>query len=98
MLISNDTSLETGDSGILVCVTANQINETITWSHNGLSVMNTPLVAVYEEVVVEGGRVFKQSFLQLCSVAIVNSGGYTCTVSNGQTVDNATIELKVSGE
>lgn len=98
MLISNDTYLGTGDTGILVCVTANQINETITWSHNGLSLMNTSSASIYEEEVVEGGREFRQSFLQLCSLAIANSGGYTCTVGNGLTVDNATIELSVSGE
>ena len=95
MLVSNDTFLKTGDSGILVCVAT---NENITWSYNGLPLTNTSLVSVYEEDIVEGGRVYKQSFLQLCSLVTANAGGYTCAVTNGLTEDNATIQLIVSSE
>lgn len=59
-------------------------------------VMNDSLVTIYEEDIVEGGRVYKQSFLQLCSLEVADAGDYTCFVSNGQTSTNATTRLTVN--
>ena len=96
--ISNDTSLIVGDTALLVCVGYGQPNVEISWTLNGKVVTNDSLVAFYEEVVSQGGRLFRQSFLELCSLAVANSGVYTCTVTNGRTMVNATIQLSVSGK
>ena len=87
-----------GDTAFLVCVGYGQPNVEISWTLNGEVVTNDSLVAFYEEVVSQGGRLFKQSFLELCSLAVANSGVYTCTVTNGRTMVNATTQLSVSGK
>lgn len=96
VLISADTYLSTGDTAILVCVTSGQANEEIEWIHNDQSVLNSSLVTIYEEEVIQGGRLFRQSFLQLCSLSESNTGDYTCVVSNGQTTASNTVQLTVS--
>ena len=87
-----------GDTALLVCVGYGQPNVEISWSLNGEVVTNGSLVSIYEEVMSQGGRLFKQLFLELCSLELSDSGIYTCTVSNGQTVANATTQLSVYGE
>ena len=87
-----------GDTAFLVCVGYGQPTVQISWTLNGEVVMNGSLVTIYEEEVSQGGRLFKQLFLELCSLELSDSGIYTCTVSNGQTIANATTQLSVYGE
>ena len=87
-----------GDTAFLVCVGYGQPYVQISWSLNGEVVTNDSLVTIYEEEVSQGGRLFKQLFLELCSLELSDSGIYTCTVSNDQTVTNATTQLSVYGE
>ena len=87
-----------GDTAFLVCVGYGQPNVEISWTLNGEVVTNDSLVTIYEEEVSQGGRLFKQSFLELCSLELSDSGIYTCTVSNNQSVANATTQLSVYGE
>ena len=87
-----------GDTAFLVCVGYGQPTVEISWTLNGEVVMNNSLVTIYEEEVSQGGRLFKQLFLELCSLELSDSGIYTCTVSNGQTVANSTTQLSVYGE
>ena len=98
VLVSNDTTLTVGETAILACVSYSSGDEEITWSLNGQTVINSSLHTIYEEEVTQGGKVFKQSFLQLCGLTVSDAGGYTCLVREGQSTDNATITLNVSGE
>ena len=97
-VISNDTSLSEGDTALLACVGYAQSGVEITWSLGGETVMNDSLVTIYEEDIVEGGRVYKQSFLQLCSLEVADAGDYTCFVRNSGNSANATTHLSVSGQ
>ena len=70
----------------------------IAWTKDGQVISNSSLVSVYEEDLAQGGRVFKQSFLQLCSLQMENSGSYVCSVSNGLSSINSSVELTVAGK
>ena len=96
--ISNDTSLLEGETALLACVGYSKDDVEVTWSRNGATVMNSSLVSTYQEETVEGGRVFRHSFLQLCSVKVTDSGAYTCVITNGQTSDNSSVQLTISGQ
>ena len=98
VVISNDTSLTVGDTALLTCVGYGQPDVQITWSRNGENITNASLVSIYEEEVTQGGRLFKQSFLELCSLQSSDAGDYVCTVSNGAATANATTQLLVSGK
>ena len=96
--ISNDSSLTVGDTVLLTCVGYGQPNVGITWSRNGEVIMNSSLATIHETDVTRGGRLYKQSFLDICSLEVSDSGIYTCLVSNGLLTANATIELSVFGK
>ena len=96
--ISNDTSLLEGETALLACVGYSEDDVEVTWTRNGATVVNSSLISTYQEETVQGGRVFKQSFLQLCSVEVADSGAYTCVISNGQTSANSSVQLTVSGQ
>ena len=96
VVISNDTTLAEGETALLACVGYSQADVEISWSFNGEIVQNSSLVTVFKEEVVRGGRVFTQSYLQLCSLAPSNAGSYVCIVSNGQRSANASTELSVN--
>jgi len=97
-VISNDSSLVEGETALLACVGYGQPDVEITWVRDGETVMNSTLITIYEEDIVQGERLFKQSFLQLCSVDLVHSGGYTCVASNGERSVNSTVQLTVTGK
>ena len=96
--ISNDTSAKEGETTLLACVGFGEPDVDISWSFNGAPVVNTSLVTIYEEEVVQGRRNFKQSFLQMCSLALSDAGDYTCIISNSVTMDNATTQLTVTSK
>ena len=95
VVISNDTTLNAGETALLACVGVGGPDVEISWSFNGAPVVNTSLITIYEENVVQGERIFKQSFLQICGLAESDSGGYTCITRNGILTDNATTQLSV---
>ena len=89
--------MDAGETAVLICVGFGQPSADITWSRDGQVISNSSLVTIYEEDLAQGGRVFKQSFLQLCSLRMSDSGSYTCTVSNGLSSVNSSVELSVAG-
>ncbi len=97
VVISNDTFALVGNSALLACVGFGVPSVEITWSLNGTSIMNSSIVTISEEEFTRGEMVFKQSFLELCSLSISDSGVYTCSVSNGLTMVNDTTQLSVVG-
>ncbi len=96
-MISNDTFALVENSALLACVGFGVPSVEITWSLNGTSIMNSSIVTISEEEITGGGKVFKQSFLELCSLSISDSGVYSCSVSNGLTMVNETTQLSVAG-
>ena len=96
--ISNDTSLLEGETALLACVGYSEDDVEVTWTRNGATIMDSLLVSTYQEDTVRGERVFRMSFLQLCSVEVADSGAYTCVVSSGQTSANSSVQLIVSSK
>ena len=97
VIISNDTSADAGETAVLICVIYGQPNVDITWSRDGQVITNSSLVSINEEDLTQGGRVFKLSFLQLSSLQMSDSGVHTCSVSNGLSSVNSTVDLTVVG-
>ena len=94
-VISSHTSVVAGETAVLVCVGFGEPDVNITWSRDDQVISNSSLVSIYEEDLTRGDRLFKQSFLQLCSLQMSDSGTYTCTVSNGKASITSTTELSV---
>ena len=97
-MISNDTTLRTGETALLACVGFGEPDVEISWSFNGAPVVNTSLITIYEEDFVQGERIFKHSLLQICSLVAADAGGYTCIASDGFTTDNTTTQLTLTSK
>ena len=97
VVISNDSSLDAGETAVMACVGFDGPGVEINWSFNGALVANTSLVTIMEEDIVDGGRSFIVSFLQICSLSASDAGGYTCIASSGQAAANATTQLYIQG-
>ena len=92
VVISDHASMSDGETGLLACVGQGFPTVAITWMHNGQPI---PVVSLAEEDVILEGKMFKQSFLQICSAELADAGGYTCVVSNGETSVNSSTQLAV---
>lgn len=85
---------------MLVCVAYGEPYVEFTWTHSGFEEMNSnsSRISIYEEDNLEEGILFRQSFLQLCSVQLGDAGAYTCSVTNGRNLTySATTQLTISG-
>jgi hypothetical protein len=98
LIISDDILLNAEESVLLVCVAFGEPSVDIAWSFNRATFVNSSLVTIYEEQYFKGGRVLKQSFLQLCGVSGTDAGAYRCTANNGLATANATTQLNILGE
>ncbi len=83
-----------GEAISLACVGFGVPFAEISWSINGAVLLNSTDVIIYEEEITRGGRIFKQSFLELCSVI---TSAYTCSITNGKTMINTSTLLSVLG-
>lgn len=98
MGITDDTSLSVGETLLLSCVAFGLPYVDITWTYNGMPVTTSaPRVSTYEEEITEVDRPFKQSFLRLCSVTMRDAGNYSCSVSNGIDMQDASTTVTVTG-
>jgi hypothetical protein len=91
--VSADTISDVGQTAFLTCVAFGEPDVEISWSRNGSSIANSDLAAISEQGLVKGGRMFKQSFLQLCSLDISDAGDYSCIARNRLTSIAAVTEL-----
>lgn len=98
MAISNTSALIEGQTSLLLCIGWGRPSVEITWALNDQNVaLNSSLISVSEEDIVQGERLFKQSVLKICSTEVADAGTYTCIVSNNDTSTNSTTELTVFG-
>ena len=97
VMTSKDVYLNEEETTVLVCMGRGEPYVEVHWTFNGMPVANTSLTYIFEEDVVLGGRHYKESYLQLCSLTTAISGSYSCTASNGVVVSNATTHLTVTG-
>ena len=88
-----------GETVLFTCVAYGDLPLTISWSREGSVLMNdSQRVAIYEEEFEEGGIVFVQSILQICSTGTGDAGIYSCTAENGIANTTASFEMTVSIE
>jgi hypothetical protein len=96
VIISNDTSLGSGETASLACVGFGEPDVEIIWSFNGAPMFNTSLITIHEKDSVQGERFFRQSFLQICRLTESDAGEYTCIINDGFFTTNATTKLTVT--
>ena len=98
LVFSNDTSLMEEETALLFCAGRGSPYTEIFWTRNEVTLTNTSLTSTYHEEILQGGRTFTLSVLQLCSVGFADAGTYTCVVSNGEMSTVSFLELVVTGK
>lgn len=90
---SADITLTDGETAVLSCVT-NDFGDgvSIDWSGNGVD----PTTNATQETVVAGTLQFTRSVLTLCSVEVMDTGPYVCTVTSGNNTVMGTIQMTVT--
>ena len=95
--MSDDAVLDYEDSVVLACLAIGEPNIEVSWSYKGRTLETTPLISITEQQVVYDNRTYTLSSLELCSVDRSHAGIYSCSVTNGQTLDTASTLLTVAG-
>ena len=96
-----DYTIDESATMVAVCVGTGFPVPSISWSLDGSPLENNSRVSIYEEVIVESGITFVQSFLEVCSVGFMDAGLYQCTVANrlANASSNFTLTInRVGGE
>lgn len=98
LMLSNNSALSLGETVLLTCIGYAIPTVEITWTLNGQPLMNSSLVSIYEEAVLDSGSFLRESFLEICSATSAHTGTYTCTITNTQIDIFASTELTVFGK
>ena len=98
VIMSNHSSVAKGEAALLACVGQGFPSVEVAWMHNGQTVITSSLISITEEDVTDGERLFKQSFLKICSVETADIGEYTCIVRNNEVSINSSTQLTLAGE
>ena len=94
--VSSDTTMLEGETGFLFCVGYGVPTATITWTQNGMAVMeSSPNVTVTSEVRVAGARSFTVSTLRFCSADVAYAGTYTCEVNTANVTVTSDVQLDI---
>ena len=96
VLISNNTSIAEGESTVLTCVGYGETDVDISWSRNDQAIANSSFVTIFESDFVQGGKRFRESLLQLCSVEMADAGRYVCEVNVGHQDAMFDVQLQVT--
>ena len=95
--ISDERVVSPGDTVVLTCVITGQTSEDIAWTLNGNSIGNSSLVTISQEDFIQVGRVFRQSFVQICAAGDADAGNYSCIARNGAISVSASTRLTLPG-
>ena len=92
-----NASVAAGNTGLFTCVGLGVPPLSISWTRaNGTELRNGSQVNIYNSNFDEGGMVFFQSVLEICSVREEDEGQYTCTVANSIGSRNSSFEIEVT--
>lgn len=95
-----DTDVEVGNTAIFTCVAVSTPAPVMSWGRNGVLLSNesNPRTSVYFDTINQSGLMFTVATLELCGVAVNDSGEYTCTASEGGVNTSVYFSLYVTGE
>lgn len=98
VIITNETTVDYGGSTQLTCVVFYQTNANIsvTWSKDGKDIYNSSSTVLLERERLQGGRLFRLSYLYLCNLTESNTGLYSCSVSNGTATVAESVKVSVN--
>jgi len=85
---------------VLTCVGyGSPLVSTVTWSKDGIVLVNSTRITIFEDQVTESGFTFVKSMLEICTTQAADSGQYSCSIENMggiQMNDSATFDLSVT--
>ena len=90
-----DYSVDEASTVLAVCVGTGFPQPSISWTFNGSPLENTTRVSIYESTTEAAGMTFVESILEVCSVTLLDSGLFECTVSNALVNATANFTLTV---
>lgn len=99
VILTEDTVAQAGNTLLLTCVGYGVPNPELTWSKDGVALMNGSRTNIYVTVIEQEGVMFVQSLLEICSLdAVDDTGTYSCTASNENGTDTQSLEVYVQSQ
>ncbi len=85
------------DTLLVVCVAVGYPELSIYWSLDGDPIENGSRVIIYDNDTLAGQH-YLQSFLEVCSVSVMDAGLYECTATNGLVNSSSNFTVTVGGK
>jgi len=70
----------------------------VTWSKDGVVLVNSTRITIFENQVTESGFTFVKSILEICATQDADSGQYRCSANNTISFETADFALQVNTE
>jgi len=67
----------------------------VTWSKDGVVLVNSTRITIFENQVTESGFTFVKSMLEICTTQVADSGQYSCSIGNEVSNTSAGFEVSV---
>ena len=95
----NNLTADSGSTVVLACVGygSPQVSS-VTWSKDGVVLVNSTRITIFENQVTESGFTFVKSILEICATQDADSGQYRCSANNTISFETADFELQVNTE
>ena len=92
----NNLTADAGSTVVLACVGYGSPQvPSVTWSKDGVVLVNSTWVTIFESQVTESGFTFVKSILELCGTQDADGGQYSCTIGSEASNTSAGFELSV---
>ena len=100
VIISESLTIDAGESALLVCVGFDTDNTSvdISWSRNGETIRNSSSFSVTMEDLLHSNQLFMQSLLRLCGAQHLESGNYSCSISNETSSVSSSVRVTINGK
>ena len=81
---------------VLACVGyGSPLVSSVTWSKDGVMLVNSTRITIFENQVTESGFTFVKSMLEICTTQVADSGQYSCSIGNEVSNTSAGFEVSV---
>ena len=95
VMISNNTQLYAGGSGLFTCVATGTPDPYITWQVNGEDLLESDRIKVTVQFEESGGVTFVKSILEVCDAQTRDAAEYVCVAEVPRLNDTASFNLDV---
>ena len=99
MILTENSTVSSGNTLLLTCVTYGVPLPKVKWLRNGVELTNGSRTNIYMEELEQDGVLFMQSLLEICGLDAENdTGTYSCEATNDNGTETQSLQVYVDSE